>query len=66
MRKLSLKNLNLSPENLLGKNELKTVFGGGCPYGSCIYNGTGCGCLFEGESCSQSTCDRNLPKFPDQ
>ena len=60
MKKLSLKKLNLEANDMLQRNQLKTVFGGNGGYGG----GTGpWTCICEGEdvynqsACSHEVCD---------
>lgn len=63
MKKLSLKRLNLSVDNLLKKEQLKTVFGGysgsaDCD-GSCRFYsdcGPGCACCDDGLSGPDGVC----------
>ena len=66
MKKLSLKNLKLEASEMLGRNQLKTVFGGGypgigdcnddCSYDTDCPDGTVCKCFYV-ERCK----DENYP-----
>jgi hypothetical protein len=57
MKKLSLKNLNLGVNDMLQRNQLKNVFGGG--YGACnSHSGcsTGCAYIYENTVKCNSCC----------
>ena len=61
MKKLSLKNLKLEADNMLERNQLKTVFGGNyeAGYGRCVAESrcsNGCATIKRGKTYCNSCC----------